>query len=239
MIKIRNSYLFSALLVVFLGLFFGGWYIGASKSNKASRASVDALKQEITKLTVQLDDMEYSLTKAEQTVATQKELIKEGELSRKELKAINIKHVNEISKLKFRIDTLLEDVQHGGQIVVIHDTITKQPKNAILLPFGFQKKDQWLDLKGNFDSSGKLGISLKMDMAVDAVSGKDKTTKQPTLNLLTDNPYLQTISVRSYKVDAEKPKHYGIGVFVGYGISKSATLSPLVGAGISYNLIQF
>jgi hypothetical protein len=238
--KIPMKYLLIAIAVFVLALFFGGWYWGAKRANDASEVVQTALKHELTSITVQLNDKEYSLIKAEQEIITQKELIKQGELSKKELKVLNIKQANEISKLKFQIDTLLKDVDHSGQIVIVHDTITKEPKNAMLLPFAFGKSDEWLDLKGRFDENGKLGIALKMNIAVDVISGYEKKTKTPTVNVLSDNPYLNTIAIRSYKTDTPKPKKFGLGVIGGYGIAtKTGTFSPFVGVGASWTPIRF
>lgn len=236
---IPNKYLFLGSLVVIILIFFGGWYIGVSKDKKALNTTIEAQKQEILRLTVQINDTEYQVTKAEQELATEKELRKKDIFEKKELKALNLKQANEITRMKFRIDTLLEDVSHTGHIIptdtVFVDNI---PHNAILLPFTFEKRDRWFDLKGRFDDNGKLGIDVSMSLDVNAVSGIDKTTKRPVLNLYTDNPYLKTIGIASYKTDTPKPKKYGIGISVGYAICGSG-LSPFAGVGLNYNLIRF
>ena len=76
-----------------------------------------------------------------------------------------------------------------------------------------------------------------MGVDVDVITGVSKT-KERTVNILTDNPYVGVINVRSYKTDVQKPKRYGIGAVVGYGICRNG-LSPIVGIGLSYSLIQF
>ncbi len=225
-------------LLLTLGL---GWWLGYSRQKKVAEIALKEAKNELQTLTVQLNDKEYSLTKIEQELATERELRKQDVIDKETLRKLNIKHVNEISKLKLRIDTLLEDVGHTGQIITIRDTINQLPSNALLLPFGFQKKDEFIDLKGKFDRVGRLDIDLSMDISVDAISGFEKKTGKPTLSLLTDNKYIDVIDIKSYKTDVPRPKKYGAGIFCGYGINTKNPQEPsiVLGVGVSYNLISF
>lgn len=236
--KIGTKYLIITLAIVGLSIFFGGWYIGVKKVKTASEVSESTLKDTIQKLHVQINDTEYTLTKTEQELITERRLRKQDIIDKETLRALNTKHVNEISKLKFRIDTLLEDVDHTGHIIHI-DTVfvDSMQQNAILLPFTFTKQDQWLDLKGRFNEEGKLGIDLKMDMDIDVVTGIAKTGER-TVNILTDNPYVGVIGVRSYKTDTFVPKRWGIGPSIGYAVCRNG-MSPFVGISLNYNLIEF
>ena len=236
--NIKSKYLVIAILIALCGIFFGGWYVGAKKVKTASEASESALRDTIWKLHVQINDTEYTLTKTEQELISERQLRKQDIIDKETLKAINVKHVTEISKLKLRIDTLLEDIGHNGTIITV-DTVfvSDSTHKAILLPFMFAKTDKWLDLKGRFDDNGKLGIDLKMGVDVDVVAGIAKTGER-TVNILTDNPYIQTIGVRSYKTDVFVPKRWGIGPSLGYAVCRNG-LSPFVGIGLSYSLIQF
>jgi hypothetical protein len=245
---IPNKYLILAIGLLILGIFFGGWYIGATKDKNALNTTIEAQKKEIQRMSVEINDTEYQVTKVEQELMTEKELRKQDIFEKKELKALGLKQANEISRLKLRIDTLLEDITHDGQIITILnsqitnidnniDTMSMLHQKAILLPFTFEKTDKWLSLKGRFNEEGKLGIDLSMGIEVNAVSGIDKN-KKPILNLYTDNPYLRTISIASYKTDVPKPKKYGMGVSAGYAICRSG-LSPFVGVGLSYSIISF
>ncbi len=249
-LNIPTKYLATAILMALLGILALGWYLGAAKEKKVTDEVRSTLKRELQSYVVQLNDAEYNVTKVEQKLATERELRKQDVIDKETLRKLNIKNVNEISKLKLRIDTLLEDVNHNGQIIEIlnsqianKDSVASNnatTQKAILLPFDFQKKDQWLDLIGKFNRQGILNISLTMDVAVDAISGFDRTGK-PTLNLLTDNKYIDVIDIKSYKTDVPKSKKYGIGIFAGYGINTKHPSEPavVVGAGISYNPICF
>ena len=250
-LQIKNSTLLIVLLGVFIGVLALGWTLGTSHERKSAKATQDSLQKEITRLVVELNDKEYYATKVEQELATEKELRKKDIIEKKELKALNIKQANEITKLRMKVDTLLHDVIHNGQVIDVlnsqianydnanQDTVArKSHQKAIILPFMFEKTDKWLSLKGNFDDNGKLGISLFMDMSVKAISGIDKQ-KKPTLVLSTDNPYIQTISVESYKTDTPRKKTWGIGLQAGYGLNKNFELSPYLGIGVSRNLVVF
>ena len=241
MIKIANKYLFLALFTALAGLFILGWCLGSFKKKDALNR-LETAQNEISFYKAKVGRDSVFLAQTEQRLVSEREAKKELEITNRDLRAMNIKQANEIDRLKFRIDTLLEDVNHGGTIVVIHDTITQAPTNAILLPFSFEKKDKWLELKGRFDPQGKLDVSLEMDLSVDVITGIDKE-KKPTCVLKTDNPYLQTINIASYKTDFQKPKRYGIGLQIGYGLGitedKSVVATPYVGFGLSYNLIRF
>lgn len=242
MIKIANRYLFLALFVAFAGLFTLGWCMGASKKKDALNR-LEMAQNEILFHKAKIGRDSVFLAQTEQKLVSEREAKKALELTNRDLRAMNIKQANEIDRLKFRIDTLLEDVGHTGHIIHIDTVFVDNiPQNAILLPFSFEKKDKWLDLKGQFDPQGKLDVSLEMDLSVDVITGIDKD-KKPTCVLKTDNPYLQMINIASYKTDSQKPKRYGIGLQVGWGLgiteNKSVVATPYVGFGIGYNFIRF
>ena len=58
---------------------------------------------------------------------------------------------------------------------------------------------------------------------------------QPSLDSLFFNSPVQTVRIK------DKPKRWGIGIQVGYGVTIGSTpqFSPYVGVGISYNILNF
>lgn len=57
------------------------------------------------------------------------------------------------------------------------------------------------------------------------------------IDVINHNPFSTTQEVRSvYKLP--KPKKFGIGINIGYGITNKG-LSPYIGVGLNYNLIRF
>ena len=55
------------------------------------------------------------------------------------------------------------------------------------------------------------------------------------------NPYSTTTNIRTYKVipPTIKPKRWGLGATLGYGITPTQSWQPFVGVGITYTFIQF
>ena len=250
MAVIKNKYLLLAV-VALVGLFVGTYYLGRLvghlRADNSNEATTEALQGEISRYIALVQDKETYIVSVEQQLTTEKEAKKALELTNKDLRAMNVKHLNEISALKLQIDTLMTDISHNGQIIAIQqekiDSLTNQPvsvkKNAILLPFEFTKKDQWMDLVGSFDNNGGLTVGLKMGVPVSVVTGIDRD-KKPICSVLTDNPYIKTLSVQSFKTDPPRVTKYGIGVFIGAGVS-ARDLKPtlVVGVGMSRNFIRF
>lgn len=247
-IKLSTKYLFLVLLIALAGLFTLGWYLGHKKAVNASRDTVGALKQEIIKYQEIINGKTVYIAQVEQELQTQRELIKSGELERKELKALNLKKANEISRLNLQIDTLLTHVEHNGKIIsVLIDKVdsltnetTQEEYNAVILPFKFQKKDNWLDFRGELNEDADLSIDMKMKVGVDVITGVDKKGKN-TISVITNCPYVKPLSVSSFKTDTSPTKRIGIGIQVGWGVCLQNPIktNPYIGVGISYNLFQF
>lgn len=233
-----------AILIIIgvAALFFTGYVIGHKKADRASQTTISTFKDVISKYETEIRDIKMYVTAREQEVKSQKDAIKAGELLREELRKLNLKQANEITRLGLRIDTLLVDIEHNGQVVHV-DTVIIEGKstNAILLPFTFTKSDQWLNLRGTFDNQGKLDLSLKMDAKLDIYVGVQKKDNKPVCIVTSDNKYLGVISINSQKFDLPTVKRYGIGIIGGYGIGIGDPLRamPFVGLGMSYNIIRF
>ena len=239
-IKIKTGYV--ALIVVALlgGVFFTGWTIGRKITKRHYIVTVDSLNQAITRYQVTINKINTFVATVEQETASLREQLRKGEVENLELRALNITRVSEITRLKLKIDTLLTNVDHGG-LILFRDTCTGDGQVSLLLPFNFYKNDEWLKLKGMFNIDGKLDIDLKMFSDVDVYTGIDKTTKVPICVVTTDNPYLQTLNISSYKFDAISPKKWGVGVVAGYGlvIDKTPEFRPFIGIGVSRTFIRW
>lgn len=240
-LKIKNSYLFGGVLLLILGIFFLGWYLGLSKERSSRRDMQSAYENEIERYRIRLGAETLYVAKVQQQLATEKELRIKSEVEKGELSKLGIRQLNELNRLKIRIDTLLEHISHTGQVIVIPaiDSIPKQ--NCIVLPFGFGKKDEWLDLKGYFDANGELSAMLHMGADISVYAGLEKKTKKPICIVTSNNPYLQTINVSSFKLDQPRKKHFSIGTQVGYGfiMSNPVRFFPYFGVGLQRNIISF
>ena len=239
-IKISTKYLVLAGFCLIVALFSLGMVLGYHYEGKALKSIKNQYSDSLSVIKIKLHGAEATAWQMTQLVVSQKEAIKDLGLKNSDLSKLNIKQANELTELKLKVDTLLH-IDHNGQIVVVRDTIVQNLHNALLLPFSFNKTDKWLNLHGEFNSQGKLDISLKMDATFDVVTGYDKE-KKPIVTLFTDNTYLKVVSVRSYKTDVVKPKKWFVGFQGGYGfvyVDKKVSLSPYIGAGIGRRLFSF
>lgn len=246
---VKVKYIILASFLTVTGLFFSGYMIGHKKAKDASEVAKNALNEEISRYVVQIDENKFYIASVEQELTTQKALVKKGILEREELRKLNIKQANEISRITLKIDTLLNDISHNGQIISIlnsqiansnnNNKDTASNFNAIRLPFDFYKKDKWLTLTGRFDKQGELSVSIKMVVGIDLLTGLEKKTEKPFAILKTDNPYITPLALSSYKTDKQKNKRFGIGFIGGYGFNLTGTVkaSPFIGGGVSYNLL--
>jgi hypothetical protein len=248
-LQVKSKYLVFALCGVIATTFMGGWYLGYRRTSNALKPQITTLNTQLRQKTIKIEGQEFYISIADQKITTLKQAKRDGDVRNEELRKLNLRQVNEINRLKFRIDTLLTDVSHNGKIISVltekidslsHDTVSVK-KNAILLPFSWKKKDKWLILTGTFDNVGKLDVNLGLDFKADLWAGVDKTTKKNTAILTTDCKYIKTVSFNSIKLDFPKKKYYGIGLQVGYGINLGDPVkaSPYMGVGVSYNFIRF
>ena len=90
----------------------------------------------------------------------------------------------------------------------------------------------WGEIIAKKDSTDLI-LNIRNDFNIVSYYEKDKLV----LDVSDKNPYSITKSQRSY-INLPKQKKWSIGVNAGYGISKSG-LSPYIGLGVNYNLINF
>lgn len=116
---------------------------------------------------------------------------------------------------------------------IVNKTILDTISNTPIYESSFNLKDYiWGDIVAKKDTTD-IKINIKNDFSIVTYKEKNKLI----LDVSDKNPYSITKSQRSY-INLPKQKRFGLGVNVGYGISKSG-LSPYVGLGVNYNLINF
>lgn len=90
----------------------------------------------------------------------------------------------------------------------------------------------WGEIIAKKDSTDLI-LNIRNDFNIVSYYDKGKLV----LDVSDKNPYSITKSQRSY-INLPKQKRWGLGINAGYGISKSG-LSPYIGLGVNYNLINF
>ena len=243
--KIKTRYLIITLIGVIVATFFIGWLIGHKRAVNASNDTISALNSEISSYVIVLKEKETYVSEIEQELKTQKELIKDGDIEKKELKAINIKKVSEITSLKAQIRLILDSIKPDDGFVMINvpnpDTIYTIDQNAILLPVSFSKKSEFYDFKINIDTEANLGLDLTVPVVLNVITGWDKYKKGYKSVVTSNNPHFKVIDINSSRVTSIKPKRFSIGLQSGYGVMLGNPLRSgfYVGGGISYGIIRW
>ncbi len=233
----KIKYVIALVLALTLALFLFGYTVGRSKGYSALNQADSLFQTEISKYKATIDGLEYKVSEKEQVVMSQREAIRKGELSREEMRKLDVKRVADITRLEAMIDTLLT-IPPNTKVVYV-DTCTGIPRPAMLLPFSFEKKDKWFSLTGEYNVKGSLQIGLKMSIPLDIIGGVDRDSKKYKVVVTTPNPYIDVLSINSQKLDVPKVHKWGMGFMVGYGTSfTQPKLSPFIGFGLTRNLIR-
>jgi hypothetical protein len=236
-ISIKTRIIVFACLLTITGIFISGYIFGHRKANRVATVNIEALGKEISRYEIELNNRKYYITSVEQELKSLSQAKSDGDVANAELRKINLKQVQEISLLKLKIDTLI-NIPHSGKVDTV--IIEGKPQNVLYLPFSFEKKDEWMNIAGNIDRKGLLSISARLMADIKLITGTDKKTGVVTATVLANNPYLTINSINSVKLDKQKPKKYGIGVFGGYGMSLNPLkMSPVIGVGVTYSLLSF
>lgn len=243
MIQIKTKYVAVLALLITVGIYVLGYRIGHSRANTQSVAVITALTGEVKQYQYKYDSVVKYASERDQLVIEQKVAIESGLIDKAELKKLHLKAVSEVTKLKAQVEVLLDSVSHNGTVVVVQPCPPEigEEHPVLYLPFEFKKKDKFLDLKGEFDEKGEMSLSLKVPVALDLWTGYNRQEKKYTATVTSDNKLFQVTEIRSIKVASVKPKKFGIGVQVGYGINFKDEIKaqPYIGVGASYNLIRF
>lgn len=159
------------------------------------------------------------------------------------------KNLIEINKLKFNIDMLKDSILklQSGKVIIINDS-TK------VYPFEFPK-NKFRELKWdvtvidrqylpNIVTSSLLVDKFYSDLIINHI----KDGENIKLSVSSSNPYLTITDIKGSIINTkaynqyQKPKPFGLGVHIGYGLSTNngiVYLSPYIGVGLSYNFIRF
>jgi|688.fasta_scaffold06053_8 hypothetical protein len=114
--------------------------------------------------------------------------------------------------------------------------VTNSKDTISIQSFHFKHSDSWIKINIKGDSLNTQ-FSVKVDnqysvSIVKAKKGFDAIVKN-------SNPYSTTTEILATKLSLPKPKKFGIGLVVGYGITFPLKPSPFIGVGLSYNIIRF
>lgn len=125
------------------------------------------------------------------------------------------------------------------QIKYVYDTVY-QDGDTILIPktiHSVKHKDAWVDIDIQSDSMDThIGIQIENEYTVSLVKNKKKWEAI----VKNRNPYSTVKEITAVKLGGvPKPKKFGVGFHLGYGVNSSFKLNPYIGIGVSYNVISF
>jgi hypothetical protein len=242
-VQIKTKWIFLTILIALLAVFFSGWYIGNKRAYRVSTHVTDSLNSKIDSMYIVLKDRSFYAYEKEQEILTLKEALNKGLVDKETLKALNLKYISEVTQLKGKVRILIDSLATNGSVIYFNDcdSLTLDTTKVIKLPFTFEKIDKDYQIHGGFTNDGIMYESLTVPLALDVYTFWDKPSKAYKVIATTDNKTVLFNGVRSIKMDLQPPKKYGIGVFVGYGmtIEKDPRLTPMVGVGLSRTLIRF
>ena len=177
------------------------------------------------------DSVRYYKNKLGQEIATKTALHGDKE-------ALELLLSNTESELK-ELAKKFKDVQTAGQIRTITKIDTIKIGYEVPVPFEFDrlwsKNDRFYSISGHSTQDGITINSLEIPNTLSFVVGKKKGNF--IIEAVNSNPHIKTTGLDAYSFKLPK-KRFGVSLFVGYGISNTG-LSPLVGIGFGYNLIEF
>lgn len=146
--------------------------------------------------------------------------------------------INTLDTLKLKKPTV---IYVGAQAIIdttvvtniIYDTIN----NTIIKCYGFEVKDDWVDLTGvACPDTTTFKLKLKDEFIISLGSKRGLFKPEYDVFVTSKNPYVKATDIGSI-IYKPKPTKFGLGVQVGYGIN-SAGLSPYLGIGLSYNFLR-
>ena len=164
----------------------------------------------------------------------------------------------DIQKLQQLVSNYKSKLKKQGSATIFETTIEIEDKVTTKVDSIVYPKDGLIVKKPVYNSSFNLGgwvvgstkatedstqISLKVRNEYSVIIGEESQgwfkSKKPFVEIINQNPYSETKSLRTYQVQLPKPKYFGVGPIIGYGISTDFKFQPFIGIGVQYNLIKF
>lgn len=133
-----------------------------------------------------------------------------------------------------KFDTIIKT-----EIKYVYDTIF-QDGDTILVPlkkYAVHHNDRWINVNFDSDSSNTtVSIQVENEYTVSLVKKK----KKYEAIVKNYNPYSSVSEISAVSLQGlPRPKKFGLGVHLGYGINSSFRVQPYIGIGLSYNVIRF
>jgi hypothetical protein len=169
--------------------------------------------------------------------------IKDGEI--KDLQNVVIDYKKQLKKAGSSVTNFTSQTKvtnTNKPTVSNKDTVYKDNLVYIYPEYSDSLFNEWISYRSRINKNESyfdLKITNKYSVII-GEEGKGKKAK-PFVDVINYNPYSTTDTLRAYKVSVKKvkPKRYGIGAILGYGVTYNLKPSPFIGVGITRNFIRF
>lgn len=186
------------------------------------------------------DSVSYYKNKAGQLVAHRKAIEGENEA----LAVLLSKQIDSTRQLSELVENF-KKVNTAGNITTITKIDTIEVPYEVPVPYEFEREFSRLTkhykIGGFVNQSGITIDSLSIPNTLSFVIGKRKTgffKSEYRIEAVSSNPYVQTTGLDFYSLQVPR-KRLGLSLYAGYGLDRNFALTPQIGVGISYDLLQF
>jgi hypothetical protein len=160
----------------------------------------------------------------------------------------------ELIELKKIVEQYRKKLKKGGSVTLVKgktviETVIKEVQGSrdSIYPVytGDVNLGKWIygNVVANKDS---ITLGLTVVNEYDVIFGRDKTgflglgKSKPFVQVTNYNPYSEINTIKTFNVERNKPRRFGLGVTAGYGITlDNLSPVPFVGAGLNYTFIRF
>jgi hypothetical protein len=192
------------------------------RADSTGKASIAVIQMDRAKDFIELQIKDREIQELQKTVKEYKGKLKAGS-------SVTNALIETVAELRNRPTTIFKagDTTIIDSIAYVYPTYTSSIEN------------EWITLKDTISRDTAIHY-LKVKNKFSVIVGYDK--KKPFVDLITQNPYTETKSLRTYQVSLPKQKRWGIGLSAGVTATFNnlqVRPAPYVGVGINYNLIRF
>lgn len=220
-ITIKKWILLLIAIVVLGGIYLAG-YNHARQERKSLLNQLKSNEDTVKAYSVKIDGLVKTSFEMSQTIISEREAKRLLIVERDKYKALSMSKITEVTKLQGTIDMLLDSINNNAVIIHGGDSIYANSPCA-KLPFGFEKKNKFVDLSGEFDINGNMSMRLIVPVDLDITVGLSKSS-EPKISILTDNPHLIINSIKSNKIVEDKHWYDSKWLYIGIGFAGASGL---------------
>ena len=202
-----------------------------ARIDRQAADNIKALTDTVTQYKTKIKGLQTLVFEKNALIMDKNNALRANLIEKEELRKLHFKSLSEVTRLTSYIRLLRDSVTTDAVIVYVDSSKT------LKLPFKFADKNEYLNLNGSFDYNGTMRYSLEMPVKLDIYVGISKDNSYKS-TVTTTNPYVKIEDIVTVKMDTQKKKNFGIGVFSGVGFTAKG-IQPIVGVGVSYCPIKF